>query len=167
MYLIGIDVTSQSAVREFPLGSLAMVVEDDGTTGIYMYAQCDASGVGNTGGVAIISGGTGSAGHAATAASVTSSAPGTGQGKYCGVALAAVAANVFAWFKVFGSIQVRVLANCAAWTQLNTTGTANALDDDATAGSEVIDGIVLRSTNGGATAAANAIVNWPRVGRTL
>ena len=55
----------------------------------------------------------------------------------------------------------------AAYTLINSTGTAGQLDDDATAGAEVIDGIALDAAVGGAAATAAGFINWPKVGRTL
>ena len=63
---------------------------------------------------------------------------------------------------------VRTLASAAKGTRLNSTGTAGAVDDDGTAGSEAIDGLVLGTATGGAAATnADAIFSYPTVGATL
>lgn len=165
MFIIGADVNERHTSQVRPLGALALVKETNAPDRIYMYIQATAAF--SAGAVVLISGGTETAGYQGTLASTTSSAPGTGQGKMVGVVVDAFAINEYGWVLVFGSAQITALASCAAHTQLNTTGTGGALDDDATAGSEVIDGIVLRAANGGSTANVNAIVCWPKVGRTL
>jgi hypothetical protein len=51
---------------------------------------------------------------------------------------------------------------------LNSTATGGAVDDDATAGSESISGLVLGTATGGAAATnADAYFSYPVVGRTL
>jgi hypothetical protein len=66
------------------------------------------------------------------------------RGDRVGVALGAIASGEFAWVQTSGVFaNVQVLASCAANARLNTTATAGALDDDGTAGSFVIDHIVL------------------------
>jgi len=66
------------------------------------------------------------------------------RGDRVGVALGAIASGEFAWVQTSGVFaNVQVLASCAANARLNTTATAGALDDDGTAGAEVIDHLVL------------------------
>jgi hypothetical protein len=66
------------------------------------------------------------------------------RGNRVGVALGAIASGEYAWVQTSGIFaNIQVLASCAANTRLNTTATAGALDDDGTAGSFVIDHIVL------------------------
>lgn len=91
----------------------------------------------------------------------------TAFGSIVGVARVTAADNEFFWIDIFGKSTVNVLANAAANTALNSTATAGTLDDDATAGSEVIDGIVLLSANGGSTAAVECHLIFPKVGVTL
>ena len=102
-------------------------------------------------------------------ADTTSSAPGTkGPGSRAGAAMAAIASGGFGWLQVYGKGSVRTLASAAKGTQLNTTATAGALDDDATAGSEVISGVVLGTATGGAEATnSDAFFSYPTVLRTL
>ena len=103
----------------------------------------------------------------ASMSTTTTTAPGTGAGKIVGAARAAVAANGFGWLQIFGAGNVRVAASCAAYTLINSTATAGQLDDDASAGAEIIDGIVLDVANGGAAGVVAGWFNWPKVGRTL
>jgi hypothetical protein len=102
-------------------------------------------------------------------ASTTTTAPGQqGPGSRIGIAQAALADNQYGWFQIYGKGSVRTLASAAKGTKLNTTATAGALDDDATAGAETIDGLVLGTATGGAEATnTDAILTYPAVGRTL
>jgi hypothetical protein len=97
----------------------------------------------------------------------TSTAPGTGQGRPVGVAATAIASGGFGWVQVLGNCSVRAAASCAAYTQLNTVATSGVIDDDATAGARVIEGLVLTTGPGGAEATAVGYCQWPQVGRTL
>jgi hypothetical protein len=167
MFITGVDPTEVSTTPKYPLGSLALVVEPVGHTHqIYLYCQADGTGL-TAGFVAAIGGGSASVGYSAAMLNTTNSAPGTGIGKAVGISPTGIPASNYGWVMVYGSTPARVLASAGAYTQLNTTATTGALDDDATAGSEVIDGIVLRTANGGAAANTNALLTWPRVGRTL
>jgi len=66
------------------------------------------------------------------------------RGDLIGVASVAFADNEYGWLQTSGVFaNVQVLQLCAANARLNTTATAGALDDDGTAGSFVIDHIVL------------------------
>lgn len=162
---IGIDPTkvrTSTEGGEFRLGTVG-VVETSAGTKEYIYVQADASGVTGDGFVCLVDGSS----FVATMATVTASAPGTGAGKLAGCARAAIAANGFGWLQVYGPGTVRTLASAVAYTILNTTATAGALDDDATASSEVVDGIVLDVATGGAPASTAGFLNYPRVGRTL
>lgn len=165
MFITGINAADRTSTMAFPLGSLALVKENNAPVRIYMYVQSAAAISAGT--VCRISGGTETAGHQAVAVTTANTAGGSGQGQLVGVAVASFGLNDYGWMLVFGSVPITALASCAASTQLNTTATAGALDDDATAGARVIDGITLRSANGGATANTNAFVSWARVGRTL
>lgn len=90
------------------------------------------------------------------------------RGVRVGIPLVAIPASAFGWFQVAGICAgASVLASAAANTRLNTTATAGSLDDDNTVGAKVIDGIVINSANGGATANVAATLNWPVVGVTL
>ena len=95
--------------------------------------------------------------------------PGTkGPGARYGVAMAAIANGGYGWLQIYGKATVRTLASAAKGTQLNSTGTAGCLDDDAGVGSEVISGVVLGTATGGAEANnSDAHLSYPTVLRTL
>lgn len=89
------------------------------------------------------------------------------RGTKIGVAPVAFAANEYGWVQVDGPATLNVLANCAANVRLNTVATAGKLDDDGTAGTKQIQGIVLTTANGAGTNARAAILNYPYVDVTL
>lgn len=162
MYLSGIEPTEVTNNAVYQLGTLAFNVNSSGVRG-YIYVQFGAGGATGDGYVLDIDGSS----YVAVMSTVTTTAPGTGAGKSVGVARAVATANQFGWLQVYGPGVVRVAASCAAYTLINSTATAGQLDDDATVGSEVIDGIVLDVANGGAAGNVAGWINWPRVGRTL
>lgn len=164
MYLFGIDPTAvktSTDVPDFGVGQIAFNIGSGGTKG-YIYVQDSGSGITGDGYICLMA-----SDFKAVMASTTTSAPGTGAGKMAGVARAAIAANGYGWLQIYGAGTVRTLTLAAAYTLLNTTGTAGALDDDATAGSEVIEGMTLNAATGGATANTAGFINWPKVSRTL
>lgn len=59
------------------------------------------------------------------------------------------------------SLEGNVKANCAADVALYTSGTAGHLDDESS-GQTKIDGVVATEAAGGADAAVNVIMTWPR-----
>lgn len=165
MFFSGITPTNVRTSTEGPevaVGTINFVSTSAGPKG-YMYVKDSGSGITGDGYLCDIDG----SAFTAVMTTTTTSAPGTGAGKSVGVARAAIAANGYGWLQIYGPGTVRVLASCVAYTIINTTATAGALDDDGTAGSEVIDGIVLDVTNGGSAANTAAWINWPRIGRTL
>lgn len=104
----------------------------------------------------------------AVMATTTTSAPGTGAGEKVGIAQAALEDNGGGWFQVGGYCAgIRVAASAVAATILNTTATGGQIDDDATAGSEVIEGLTLSATNGGSAGNVAGLLTYPTVGRTL
>ena len=156
MYVSGIDPTSVRTSTEGPeygLGQVGFNATSAGVKG-YIYVKDSGAAITGDGYVAVVDGS-------------DFTAPGTGAGKLAGVARAAIAASGYGWLQVFGAGTVRANALCAAYTLINSTGTAGQLDDDATAGAEVIDGIALDAAVGGAAATAAGFINWPKVGRTL
>lgn len=183
MYVTGINPTSVKTSTEgpeFKLGTLGAVVNqntiytapmgDTGSTAgsavgpkIYMYVQADAGGITGDGYVVVVNPAT----FVADMIDTTNSAPGAGAGFHVGVGRAAVAASGYGWVQVYGPGVVRVAASAALGTLLNSTGTAGQIDDDATAGAEIVDGIVLTTANGGSAGTAAGVMNWPKVGRTL
>lgn len=97
----------------------------------------------------------------------TNSAPGAQAGGIVCVPQVSIAASGYGWGLICGVGSVRTAASAAKGTLLNTTATAGQLDDDATAGAEVINGIALTAATGGAAAATVAYLTYPNVGRTL
>lgn len=165
MYILGIvadRVRTSTEGPEFAVGTRGVNVTSSGPKE-YVYVQDSGAGVTGAGYVVLIS-----MAYTAIMASTTTSAPAAGQGKPAGVAVAAIAASGYGWVQVSGALTgVRVAASCAAYTTINTTATAGQLDDDATAGAEVIEGLVLNAANGGAAGLVAGMCTYPVVGRTL
>lgn len=162
MFVAGINPTevwTSSETPDFAVGTVGM-----GHNGrVYRLVQADATGVTGAGYVVSIADGS-----IVDMITTTVSAPGTGAGLSVGVAMAAIAASGYGWVCVYGfNVPVRVAASAAKGTLLNTTATEGQLDDDATAGAEVIAGIALDTANGGSAGNADATVVWPTVSRTL
>jgi hypothetical protein len=162
MYVSGIDPTDVSATAKFGLGTIAFNETSAGAKG-YMYVQDSGSGITGAGYVVDIDGSS----FAAVMTTTTTAAPGTGTGKPVGVAQAAFTASYYGWVQVYGPSLVRVSASCAAYTRINTTATAGQLDDDATTGARVIDGIVLDVARAASAGTAAGVLTWPRVGATI
>lgn len=165
MYVMGIDPTKVRTSTEGPEFGLGQIGANATSTGTkeYIYVRDSGSGITGDGYVCDID----SSAFTAVMSTTTTTQPGTGQGKQVGVARAAIAANGYGWLQIFGSGTIRVAASCAAYTQLNSTGTAGTIDDDATASSEVITGIALDVANGGAAGTVAGVMTYPTVGRTL
>lgn len=161
MYIMGIDPTVTHTTPQFDLGQIGWNITSDGAKA-YTYVQ--ANGAITAAGYVCDFGND----HQAAMCTTTTTAPGTGAGKQVGVAAVAFADNDYGWLQVYGkAAAVRVSASCAAYTNLNSTATAGQLDDDATAGAEVIDGIVIDTAEGGAAGTEAGLLTWPKVGRTL
>ncbi|NBW20862.1 MAG: hypothetical protein EBR82_74160 [Caulobacteraceae bacterium] len=164
--IIGIsktDVTASSSNPQFRLGTVGGY--DDPTNGYQEFVYGRADGAVTGAGYLCVE----ETGFDFTMVSTTSTTPGTaGPGSRCGAAQVALADNEYGWFQIYGKGSLRTLASAAKGTQLNSTGTAGAVDDDATAGSEVITGLVLLTATGGAAATnTDAVFCYPSVGRTL
>jgi hypothetical protein len=90
------------------------------------------------------------------------------RGSLLGVAPVAIASGSYGWLQIYGPCSVNVKTLCAANTQINTTATGGALDDDATASAYVADRVLTTTTNStSATAAMPAVINYPAVGAKL
>lgn len=159
---VGCDPTRVTATAEFTVGSRAVIQT---TAGIkeYIYVKDSGSGITGDGYVCDID----VSAFTAVMSTTTTTAPGTGAGKPVGVARAVWTASYYGWLQIYGAGVIRVAASCAAYTLINSTATAGQLDDDATAGAEVINGIVLDVANGGAAATTAGFLYYPTVGRTL
>lgn len=147
---VGVQTESPTATAKFTLGTRAVSI--DGNE--YVYVQDSGSGVTGAGYVCR---------YSRTFSSTMLSTSNDALGDKVGVAPVAVTASYYFWLQIYGNADngVRVLASATANTRLNTTATAGALDDDGTAGAFPITGIVLTTANGGAAAAAPAILNYP------
>lgn len=157
------QITAATAVSAFRLGTVGGY--DDPTNGYQEFIYGRADGAVTAAGYLCVE----ETGFDFAMASTTSTAPGAaGPGTRCGAAQAALADNQYGWFQIYGKGSVRTLASAAKGTQLNSTATGGAVDDDATAGSEVINGLVIGTATGGAAATnADALFSYPTVGRTL
>jgi hypothetical protein len=157
------DIVAATGTPAFRLGTVGGY--DDPTVGYQEFVYGRADGAVTAAGYLCVE----ATGFDFLMASTTSTAPGaSGPGSRCGAAQAALADNEYGWFQIYGKGSVRTLASAAKGTQLNTTATGGALDDDATAGSEVISGVVLGTATGGAAATnADATFSYPTVLRTL
>ena len=160
MYILGLDPTkfwnsSASEIPEFEVGDLG--VDEDGK--IYQFVRANgALAVGDVVGIDEVGD--------ATPVTTTTSAPAAGQGLQAGVTLVAVADNDWCWVQRHGVVAaINVGTSAAVHTNLNSTATGGRLDDDATAGSEVIEGITTTAAESSNSAAG--ILNWPYIGRTL
>lgn len=168
--LIGISpakVVASSDVPEFQLGTMGSFDENDlGTdpqgTKVFCYVQAGEA-ITAEGYVCVIN-----SDFSAEMLDTTSSAPGAGQGKPVGVALAAIASGGYGWLQVCGKAPIRTLASAAVGTELTSSATPGAVDDATTAGLEVINGMALGTATGGAAATnQDGYLTYPTVGRTL
>lgn len=164
--IIGInpsEIVAASGVPSFKLGTVGGY--DHPTLGAQEFVYGRANGAITAAGYVCVE----ATGFDFLMASTTTTAPGQqGPGSRVGIAMAALADNQYGWFQIYGKGSCRTLASAAKGTKLNTTATAGALDDDATAGAETIDGLVLGTATGGAEATnTDAILSYPSVGRTL
>ena len=162
---IGLDFSktrTSAEGAEFKLGSRGAALDSTDGSIVKEYVYVSSAALAAVGAVHQYN----SAG-AAVPATLTTTTPGNAAGPRVAVAVSAIPAGGFGWMQIYGLGSVSVLASAVLNTQLNTTATGGSLDDDATAGSEVIDGIRLSATNGGGTANVAAYINYPFVGRTL
>lgn len=134
--------------------------DDDGNE--YLFVQADSGGVTQYYAAVVTS-----TSFVVDMIDTTNSAPGAQAGGIVCVPQVAIAASGYGWGLICGVGSVRTAALAAKGTLLNTTATAGQLDDDATAGAEVINGIALTAATGVAAAATSAYLTYPTVGRTL
>lgn len=134
--------------------------DDDGNE--YLFVQADSGGVTQYYAAVVTS-----TSFVVDMIDTTNSAPGAQAGGIVCVPQVAIAASGYGWGLICGVGSVHTAALAAKGTLLNTTATAGQLDDDATVGAEVINGIALTAATGGAAAATVAYLTYPTVGRTL
>jgi hypothetical protein len=154
--IIGSDFDVITSDQQFPLGTRS--TSRAGKE--YVYVQMDATGC-SAGDAIVIS-----EAFVGDQATTTNTAPAAGQGLPVGVAEVAFTASYYGWLLIYGATSaLSVGPACVEHTNLNSTGVAGRLDDDATAGAEVIEG--LTSTGARVGNFAPAFAAFPRVGRTL
>lgn len=156
--VIGINISEVDAATsngQYTLGTLANI----DSLKIYRFVRANgALAVGDVVGI--------DESYDATPVTTTTSAAGVGQGLPCGVVVTALADNEFGWVQVWGFVgAVNVATSAAAHTNLNTTATGGRLDDDATAGAELVEGITTTAAESSNSAAG--VINWPYIGATL
>lgn len=154
-FILGLDVSKAYTSEDFELGTIGW--DNDGKA--YQFAKANgALAVGDVVGIDE----TGDASPVTT----TTSAPGAGQGLPAGVVVTALADNEYGWVQRQGVVAaINVATSAAVHTNLNSTATAGRIDDDATAGAEVIEGVTTTAAE--ASNSAAGILNWPYIGRTL
>jgi hypothetical protein len=157
------QVTASTSTAAFRLGTVGGY--DDPTLGYQEFVYGCANGVITGAGYGVVE----QTGFDFVMATTTTTAPGaSGYGTRFGAAQAALADNEFGWFQIYGKGSIRTLASAAKGTRLNSTATGGALDDDGTASSEAINGIVILTATGGTAATnADAVFSYPVVGETL
>ena len=157
------NITAATAVPEFRLGTVGGY--DDPVNGYqeFIYGRADGAVTGL--GFLCVE----ATGFDFAMATTTNTAGGaSGHGSRVGAAQAAMSDNQYGWFQIYGKGSLRTLASAAKGTQLNTTATGGAVDDDATGGSRAISGLVLGTATGASAATnADALFSYPTVGRTL
>lgn len=153
---LGVDVTTVDTIAQFTLGTT--VRGNDNSVFVY----CQAFGAITDAGYVVLL----NEDYTGTDLIETTNSA-TAFGQNVGVAKAALANDQYGWIQVSGVTSFRGLASAAANAALNTTATAGALDDDATLGAEIINGIVFTTAVGGSAGNAEGILNFPTVGPTI
>jgi len=149
----GADPTRTTTDAEFGLND----VVSDGKGSVYVYIQASEA-LTSTSAVLITEAG------ASEMVDTTSTA--SAFGDRVGVVSVAFLINEFGWAQIYGPVpSLNVATAAAANTELNSTGTAGRLDDDATSGAEIITGIATTAAE--SSNAAAAILNYPVVGSTI
>jgi hypothetical protein len=164
--IIGIsptDYQASTAVPAFRLGTVGGY--DHPTKGYQEFVYGRASGAVTGAGYVCVE----ATGFDFVMATTTTTAPGSsGPGSRVGVAQVALADNEYGWFQVYGKGTVRTAASAAKGTRLNSTATGGQVDDDGTAGSEQILGLVVMTASGGAAESnVDGMITYPVVGVTL
>lgn len=150
---IGANVGTTSTTAEFGLGEQHY----DGVTGKeYIYVQAGEALTANA--AVVIT-------EAGAAEMVDTTSTASAFGDRVGVISVAFADEEYGWAQITGACTLSVGSSCAANTAINSTATAGRLDDDATSGAEVIEGIV--TTGAESSNLAAALLQYPSVGATL
>lgn len=153
--ILGVKPTEVYTTEVHALGQVAF--DDDGKGYVFVRAK----GISAVGDVMAID-----EAYDADQVTTTVSAPGTGAGLTCGVALSVLADNEYGWVQVYGvCAAINGGTDCVAHTRINTTATVGQLDDDATSGAEIVEGISLTAVPTSNLAAG--ILSWPYIGATI
>ena len=169
--VIGIDktqITGVSSVPAFRVGTIGGY--DDPTLGYQEFIYARADGAVTGAGYVCVEVTSAAAGNVLDFAMITTTNTAAGQnghGSRVAIAQAAMADNECGWFQIYGKGSLRTSAACAKGTRLNTTATAGAVDDDATAGARTINGAVLGAATVGAATSADGVFTYPSVGATI
>jgi hypothetical protein len=153
--VIGVDLEKTTAVADFALGTTVKL--EEGGEAIYVQASGALTGEGY---VALID-------KDFQAALIDTTLSATAFGLRVGVAQVAFADNAYGWLVTKGETQLRVNASAAANVALNTTATAGQLDDDGTAGAEIVTGAILTVARGGTAGLAQGYLTGTTVGATI
>lgn len=150
----GANVTEESETALFELGTRYMA--EDGKEYIYLLADEAITGAGYA---VLID-------HDYGSQMVDATSTTAARGKGVGLPRIAVTSGYYYWAQIYGASTVRVAASYAAGAALYCTATGGVLDDAATSGLEVIDGLYGAETDGGSGSAIACIANYPVVGAT-
>jgi len=165
--LIGLDPTAIALATDVPafrLGSMGAYDDPVQGTKVYIYGVA-LSGI--TQFFTCVEA-TNNANFSMITTANTAAGQAGGHGSRVGVAQATLTAGQFGWFQIAGAATINTLASAALGTRLNTTATAGSLDDDGTAASRAINGVVLKVATAGAQANnTTARLSFPTVGVTL
>ena len=158
MYITGIDtalVIASDGIPAFKVGTRG--VDSDGCEFMYVHANGVAV-IGDVMGILET--------FEADQVTVTTSAPGTGQGISLGVAVATLADNEFGWVQIYGVVgAIKVETGAVEYTLLNTTAVVGSLDDDATTGAEEVQGLITTAAESGNL--ATGFLTYPYIGLTI
>lgn len=153
------DVSSTNQNLNFPKGQQPLGTKFEGAKG-GTWIYCSLPAIAQIGSVCVIDPVTWLATLASTANSPF--------GQRLGVAPALASLGNYGWLQISGEVDnVYVLASCAANIRLNTTATAGALDDDATAGAKTASGITLTTARAASPGVAPGAMVGGSVGATL
>lgn len=151
--LLGVDLTATSTSAQFDLGTRHY---DPNTDKEYIYVQAGEALTANA--VVIIT-------EAAQVEMVDTTSTAAAFGDRVGVVSLAFDNDDYGWAQIYGAATISAATGCAANVRVNSTATAGRLDDDGTAGAEVIVGIVALAT--AADNLASGLLTYPTVGATL
>lgn len=151
--LLGAAVGSKSTSAEFELNARHF---DPNTGKEFIYIQAGEALTANA--AVVIT-------EAGQAEMVDTTSTASAKGDRVGVVSIAFDNDDYGWAQIYGACTLSVGSSAAANTTLNSTATAGRLDDDATSGAEVINGVVTTAAESSNLAAA--ILTYPTVGATL